>query len=399
MEKYEINRNDNIKMITWLVGLYFLLTPLDFLPVFSGVSLSKIIILIPVCGWMLYVSQIKVQFDQLVIMPLLYIIVIMVSFFYSYEGADTMQRIITISMNIGIILLLSMVSYNLREINLLTKAIVYSGWLTLVLMTFYSQVDVFGGLRLTVVVNDVYQDPNYLTGFLIFPSLYYYYDLIEGKKKLALIKMSVFLVFILLTGSRGGLIALTGAILFLTFIWSISKGFKISSVVKILSGLLLCIVVFVIAMNVLPEDIVNRYNVRTVVESGGTGRTAIWAMAIDNYSNFSILNKLVGGGAGTITHFTGGIVAHNLWLESLIEVGAVGTCIFILFYYVYLKKAYAMKEYVVAASFLGYIIMSMSMSLFSFKPIWNIMLLILILRNSKNQVYHSEIYNEKDQLI
>lgn len=398
MEKSNRNQNDAIKMITWLVGLYLLLTPLDFLPVISGVSLSKILIFIPVCGWILYVTRTKVQFDQLFFAPLVYVIIVMISFFYSYDAADTMQRIVTISMNIGAILVLSMVSYNLREIHVLIKAVVFSGWLTLILMTFYSQVDLFGGLRLTVVVNGVYQDPNYLTGFLIFPSLYYYYDLIENKKKLSLIKMCVFLIFILLTGSRGGLLALVGATLLLTVTWIVDKGFRMSSVVKIFSVLLLFIAVIAVAVNVLPEEIVNRYNVTTVVESGGTGRFAIWTMAIENFSNFSIFNKLFGCGAGTIAYFTGGIVAHNLWLESLLEIGALGTLVLFIFYYVYLNKAYAMKEYVVAASFFGYIIMSMSMSLFSFKPIWNIMLLILILRNSKNQLRYSERDSDKQSI-
>jgi O-antigen ligase len=287
-------------------------------------------------------------------------------------------------MNIGALLVLSMVTYCQKEINLLKKAVVYSGWLTLLLMIFYAQVDIFSGFRLTVVVNGVYQDPNYLIGFVIFPTLYYYYDFLENRKKMSLFKMLIFMVFILLTGSRGGLLAMGSAILLLTLAWIIEKGIKSSAVLKISGVLILLTAAFFVALQVLPQEIVSRFTIASVLESGGSGRTTIWAMAIDAYKDFSIFHKLFGYGAGTITYFTDGIVAHNLWLESLLEIGVIGTLIFIIFYLTYFKKAVDMKDYVVLASFFGYIVMSMSLSLYSFKPIWNIMLLILILKNRQS---------------
>ena len=384
MESFDTIQNNRVKMITWLVAFYLLLTPLDFLPIVAGASLSKILILIPVCGWLLYLTSIKIRFDRYLVVPVIYVIIILTSSFYSYDASATIQRIVTICMNIAAILVLSTVNYDANEINILKKAIVYSGWFTLVLMIFYAKTDLVGGLRLTVAVNGVYQDPNYLTGFLIFPILFYYFDLISNKKKLSLIKMSVFIIFILLTGSRGGLLALIGALLFLTLIWSMRDGFSLKTFAKIVSVILGLILLFVVTLNFLPEEIVNRYNLASVIASGGTGRTDIWVEVKDQYSDFSLINKLFGGGAGTVKFFTDGEVAHNLWLESFIEVGVVGSVVFIVFYYIFFKKAYQMKEYVVVSSLFGYIVMSLSLSLYSYKPIWNIMLLILILKNSED---------------
>lgn len=395
METFETSQNEKVKLITWLTAFYLLLTPLDFLPVITGVSLSKILILIPVCSWLLYIRQVKIRFDRFLVIPVIYIIIIMISSFYSYDVSATMQRIITIGMNISVILALSMVNYELKEINILKKAIVYSGWFTLALMIFYGNTDLVGGLRLTVVVNGMLQDPNYLTGFLIFPILFYYNDFIRNKKKMSLIKISIFIIYILLTGSRGGLLALMGAMLFLTITCSMRNGFKLTSLLKILSVIFVFYMFFVIAMNILPDEIVKRYNIASVIESGGTGRIDIWLIVEDQYSNFSIANKLFGGGAGTVRYFAGGKVAHNLWLESLVEVGVVGSFIFFILYYIFLKKAYKMKEYVVTASFLGYILMSLSLSLYSYKPIWNIMLLVLILRSYENQLLHNPIVFKK----
>lgn len=384
MESFDTIQNNRVKMITWLVAFYLLLTPLDFLPIVLGASFSKIMILIPICCWLLYLTSIKICFDKYLVVPVLYVIIVMISSFYSYDASVTIQRIVTICLNIAAILVLSTISYDLSEINILKKAVVYSGWFTLVLMIFYAKTDLVGGLRLTVAVNGVHQDPNYLTGYLIFPILFYYFDFISNKKKLSLIKTSIFIIFILLTGSRGGLLALVGALLFLTFIWSMRNGFSLNSFIKIISVVCGFILFFLIALNFLPEEIVMRYNLASVIASGGTGRTEIWNVVRDQYSNFSILNKLFGGGAGTVKIFTGGEVAHNLWLESLIEIGLVGSVVFIVFYFIFLKKAYRMKEYVVTASLFGYILMSLSLSLYSYKPIWNIMLLILILKNSES---------------
>ena len=188
-------QKQKIKKGTWLLAIYLLFAPLDFLPIIEGISFSKILILLPIAGNIIYLNNYKIYMDKFFVIPILYIMVSMFSVFYSVNVSDTTERIITLFLNIGTTLFLSLRSYNAKEIYLLKKFIVYSGWLTLLLMVIYSDTNIMEG-RLTIVVNGHHQDPNYLTGFLIFAVIYYFDDFMQLKKKNSAAKVIIFLVFI-----------------------------------------------------------------------------------------------------------------------------------------------------------------------------------------------------------
>ncbi len=377
---------EKINLRTWVVAFYLLLAPLDFLPVMPGVSITRILIFIPISACLLHYKYMKIRSDIFFFFPVLYGTITMITMLYSYDISVTTQRTISIGLNIAVILIISMLSYNRNEIRIIKKAIVYSGWLTLILMVFYWDGNIMGG-RITVVINGVYQDPNYLTGFLIFSILYYYDEFMQNRSKKSIVKMSFFLVSVLLTGSRGGLLAILGSALFYSLIWMKTKRFKFSSIVKIISFIFIMGILFNAVLDKLPDKVSQRYVTSFTLADGGAGRSNIWESTLYNYRSSPIFNKIFGYGAGTIRYFNyKGAVAHNIWIESLIEIGLMGTFIFFMFYFIYLKKAYKMKEYVVATSFMGYIIMGLSMSLYSYKPIWNILLLIIILKNSRYKI-------------
>lgn len=376
---------EKIEIITWFLAFYLVLASLDFLPVIPGVSLSRILVIIPIGVCLLYLTHMKLCLDRFFFIAFFYLIIITLSIFYSYDTSATGQRIVTLGMNIGAILVLSMLRYNNKEINTIKKAMVLSGWFTVLLMIIYSETSLLGG-RMTIVINGVHQDPNYLIGFLIFSIIYYYDDFLEKREIKSIINIVIFMVFVILTGSRGGLLAIIGSILFYNFIWMKAKGFNIKALSKIITIIIIWGILFYAALDMLPESIGLRYDPSFTYTDGGAGRGDIWSNIIYCYNSAPVFHKLFGWGAGTIRHFNYGRVAHNIWLESLIEIGIIGSLIFFVFYYINLKKAYVMKEFVVAATFIGYIIMGISMSLYSYKPIWNIILLITILKNREREL-------------
>ena len=231
MKAVEYTIEKKVKAITWLLAFYFLLAPLDFLQVVPGESISKLLVMLPLGASIFYIKNMKVRIDRFYILLILFIMMIIISMFYSYDQSATVQRTISVTLNIAVILILSMINYNKYEIKILKRAMVLSGWLTIFLMIIYSH-DVYG--RLTVVVNGAYQDPNYLTGFLIFSIVYYIDEFISKKKLTSLIKTTIFLTFVLLTGSRGGTIAILGSLLFYIFAWMKSKRVKSTSFVVII---------------------------------------------------------------------------------------------------------------------------------------------------------------------
>lgn len=375
-------QGQKINIGTWFLGIYLIFAPLDFLPIIEGLSFSKLLISLPIAGNIIYLKNYKIHMDKFLIIPILYIMASMLSIFYSVNVSDTTDRIITLSLNIGTALFLSLRSYNAKEILFLKKSIVYSGWVTLFLALIYSDTNIMSG-RLTIIVNGYYQDPNYLTGFLIFAITYYFDDYMQLERKNSVAKMIIFLVFILLTGSRGGLLAVIGTIIFHSITLSTNKRHKLLAIVKIIAVIVFLGVLYGLIINVLPENIASRYTYESIIGSGGTGRVRfeIWRIILYRYNILPVFNKVFGNGAGTVRYFAFDQVAHNIWIENLIEIGLFGTFIFFIYYYVYVMKSIKDKEYVVASSFIGYIIMGMSMSLYSYKPIWNVLLLILIIKN------------------
>lgn len=383
LNRINIDKNFKIHISTWLIALYLFCAPLDFIQVIPGVSLMRFLILLPLAGCFLRIKGMRFYLDRYFVILLLYVFMLIVTILYSYDSSNTIQRTISVGQNIAVILVLSMLSYNKKEIITIKKAMVYSGWLTLILMYFYSDTSLMGG-RMTIAVNGAFQDPNYLCGFLIFSIVYYYEEFIQKKNKMSFVKMCVFLVFVLLTGSRGGLLAIFGSILFYTFIWMKDKSFKLSSILKLFSLIFLISIFFNITIDLLPESVGERYDTSFTVNDGGASRFGIWESSLNNYEHLPVFYQLFGTGAGTIGHiFIHGGVSHNIWIESLIEIGIIGTGVLFTLYFLYFIKVYKLKEFVVSSSFIGYMVMAMSLSLYSYKPIWNILLIIMILKNNR----------------
>lgn|GEM_PF-3059315 len=371
-----------ISIRTWLLSLYLFFAPLDFLPVIPGVSMSRFLIALPLAGALITVRQLKMRTDRFLIIPILYVMIIVVTGYYSFDIKMTFERIFAVGTNVAVILILAMFHYSEKEIYIIKKVMALSGWLVLLLMAFYSDSSLLNG-RVIVIINGVFQDPNYLTGFLIFPVIYYLDEFLKSKKIFSLVKLGILFTLILLTGSRGGLIAILGAITFYCMVWFKANRFKLSAICIFLGFISALGALIYYAMNFLPESVAERYALAYTLEDGAAGRSSIWRTLLYNFEQMTGFHKMFGWGAGTITHFTfNGNVAHNVWLEAMVEIGIFGLLILIAFYFVFFIKAVQIKEYAVSAVFVGYMIMTMSLSLYSYKPIWNIILLILILKNN-----------------
>ena len=169
--------------------------------------------------------------------------------------------------------------------------------------------------------------------------------------------------------------------------WIKNENYKVTSLSKTIIAIIIISIAFNIASIMFPSSITERYDIAYTIDDGGSSRWYIWESVLQNYSNSTLFNQMIGTGAGTIRHHNHhNAVAHNIIIESLVEIGIVGTFILLIFYIAFFKKALKMKEYVVASSFLGYMIMTMSLSLYSYKPIWNIILLIILLINREYAV-------------
>ena len=79
--------------------------------------------------------------------------------------------------------------------------------------------------------------------------------------------------------------------------------------------------------------------------------------------------------------------------------GIVGEIIFVIMIYRYVRAALKSKDAFLIGSYTGFLIMMMSLSLISYKPIWNCMMMIMIVtRNNEMTVRDNmdlELFNSR----
>jgi len=371
----------NFKVSTHFLAIYIILAPLDFLPLFPGVSFQRVLALLPILGSLFYISSMKIYIDRFFLLPILYTTFLVVTTFYSVNYEATQLRILTTGTNIFLILLLGSLEYSSNEIDYLKKMFVLSGWVALLLILYSTR-----GLvtdRITVTLGGAQEDHNNLVGYFIFTIIHSIEQYINKKKLRHLGIIFIFLVVVIVTGSRGGLLAVLGASASYMIFWAVQHQLKFSVILKTIVLFLLILGIIVLIVNFLPLEMRERFIFdEGQFLQGGETRFEIWNSIIDSFVNAPILNQIFGYGAGTVREFSlDRQVGHNIWFDALIETGIFGIILLFIVYISFYKKVSSLKSYIVASTFIGYMLMAMSLSLYRFRPIWNILLLIIILKN------------------
>lgn len=359
-----------------LLAVYLFFVPLDFFPLLPGVSVSKFMVFLPLLGVIIEFHRFNFRYlNKCVLWLLAYLFLNAVSIMYSTAMAESISRTVTLTLNIGVILIMAAGQYSRDEIVYLLKKYALSGWLLLIL-TF---LNINLGSRLTVMINGIEQDPNYLCGYFIFPLNYYLYQYIKTGRKGNIAAAFCMIIAPILTGSRGGLIALICSIFIMLLANGIiKKMYKVHTFIKVFITAALLIALLGILWQFVPYTIKIRYTPDFTIHDGGAGRFKIWESLLQSYKNGSAFNHLFGFGSATVRQYTcTGHVAHNLFLEALTELGILGLITLTSMYIYYLKAAYRQSK-ILFASFAGYLVMCLSMSLYSYKPIWNVILLTIL---------------------
>lgn len=374
---------EKLSPVAIFTGLYFALMATDCFSVAGIGSLLRIIAVIPLVLLVFEYKSLKIRINPAIALQLLFLIAAIVSVLYTADMALTKKGVVTLFLNLTLVLCLgSMKSYSEKEVRFLEKSLLIGSWLTAVLMLIFSGIS---DGRLTLKMGEYAQDANYINGYLLFAFAYHLDKFLKNGRIWHLAGVAFLLTLVLMTGSRGALLAF--GLLALVRLWAYIRNNRgnLKKWLYLLVVLVFAVILLDAALMILPDEVSSRFDWGYMTSAKGTtGRIGTWKNLLQHYSNDDMGHILFGHGYGSTRAINtyNGNVAHNLYIDNLISLGMSGCILQILIQFSYGVMLNRRKDKYYIYVLAGLIGMCMSLSLTSYRPMWNLMLIALILHNS-----------------
>lgn len=385
MGKYIREKKKSAYQITSVfLGLYFITLPFDFIRIGDMGSICKLLAIAPMLCLLLHLQKTsKLKLNMLFVWLTLFLGAACLSYTYTISEEKTLAHITSLLLNVLMILAMStLVGFSEKEIRFLKTCLVIGSWVAVVFVLFFG-ITPYG--RATIAVGEYEQDQNYLCGYMFFAFIYHFERFIDGKKPGHLLLAIGIMSAVIMTGSRGALLAFFVCII--VEIFAVSKknhhAFRTMTISMLGLAVLYLLIVYLVIPN-LDSTIAERFSLEYLAEEGTTGRIEIWDHLMKKFQESSLLRKLFGNGYGTTTlvNERNHKVAHNLYIDTLTTLGVVGVVYLLGIQITTIRTAYKNKEMLLLCTMIGFIIMCMSMSLVSYKPMWATIMMIMITNNN-----------------
>ena len=370
--------NEPIRPVVYGFALYFLVAGMDSFRIGNFGSILKIVAFIPMMFAFFDLMRLRVRFSTPLLFQIFYWLLAVISIFYTFNTGITQTWAIRLTLNLALVVLLGMgEQYNQRELQFLKKSLSAGGWCTIIMMLIFSDISVGG--RLTLLLGDYKQDQNYINGYFMYTFSYHSNQLFQNRKKVHIIPVVFIFLIVLLTGSRGALLAYILVIfahVCISFTHTKHKFRNISLVLLLTVALYFS---FVLILPQIGNSVTERFSWEYISEGGTSGRTSIWLFLFQHLSQDNIPRLMFGHGYGStsVINTLTFAVAHNVYLDDLVGLGIIGLIFQIVIQVSIIRILSKYRQYSLLCAYFGMIGMSMSLSLVAYKPIWNIMILAL----------------------
>ena len=242
------------------------------------------------------------------------------------------------------------------------------------------------GSRTSMIIMGTATDPNEFASIFIVPMALSMYRILYLKKSIKKF-MYIFLILvsaycILLSGSRGALIAAIVSVIVTYF-----KNRSINIKTVLLTCIIILLIYFVLIeliFPLIPEDVLSRMTLQTLLEDGGSGRSEIWSEALYKVWHGSLFRMIFGYGQyGLTADFTQ--TMHNQFLQHLTNYGLIGLFLYCL---LLMKTFFVINRrcprYI--GAFLGIIVMSMTITMsIAYKLLWIILLIPVLFECKRSE--------------
>lgn len=369
--------------VRWL-GIYFACLILGAMNIGAFGSMLKVLATVPVGIWL--IQRHRIASNRLLLWAACFVFCCGVSYVWTIVPAESLSRSGTQILYLCILAAVSGYSYSSDDLAFLRNCLIWSSRFTAIIVLLSSSY-LEGRIYLNGLVRE---DPNYLCAYFLFgiaEALDVALDSKILKKELfAAVELIVYVYIIIGSGSRGGLLAvlMCASLVFLLY----GKGKQRAKTIakKLVVVIAVCGAV-VVASAFISGDILQRFSLETLRESNGTGRFGLWRDALSAFSNSGLLRQLFGYGTASaraitwIFPFERHNVFHNIFIEVLLELGVIGLIAYVLHIFSMVSFTLKRKDYFAFSIIIGMIGLSLSTSIYAFKPYWNIAMYIFCIRN------------------
>ena len=233
------------------------------------------------------------------------------------------------------------------------------------------------GSRTSMIIMGTATDPNEFASVFIVPSSLLLLNILnkKGPRVLQIVIMMTALYCVLMSGSRGALIA-TAIAMLVTLIHSGTVNIK-SLLIIVASIVFVLFISFQYIIPLIPSDVLTRMSLEALLKDGGSGRGDLWTDSIRKIWNGSIFRMLFGYGQYGLTVGTKGVsqTMHNQFIQQLSNYGMVGLLLYvILIYKSYKSIRLNCPRY--KGAFVGMTFMSLTITMsVAYKILWILLLM------------------------
>ena len=274
--------------------IYLICLPLNAMNIGTFGSALKVIALLP-----LFFSfyGMSIRYNDLLKVQGVFTLFAALSLVWTFSFDVSIGRVISYVELLALLFTGSNFEYTEFEIKKVKMALAWSSRLTAIVMLRYA-VYVNGRLRLMGAIKE---DPNYLCAYFAFGVIFALQKVVDKKenwnKITGLLELIFYFYLILVSGSRGGLIAIVAGIAAYMLVSFGKQDIKKS--IGIVAICVFILIAFTKLIDYLPPTLQARFTIADVTRDGGSGRGEIWANGWNLYSNASVFRWLFGFGTAT----------------------------------------------------------------------------------------------------
>ncbi len=384
ISKLTKKRKLSIPISVILLGIYFFALPLDVFSVLNMGTILKYYAIVVMAGIIFSKHKDNTgKIDYFSIATLAFLFLSLISILYSISFSKSESYFFSLFINfIFVITTYIFVKPKESDYKFLMLMLVLGNLLTVILTFVFA--DYSTANRLTITIGESSADQNYINGYMyvLFASFSYY--TIKSRRiyvKIICIAGQIGLfAFTILTGSRGGLFGAIAIILAALVYYILTKKHKIFYLIVLALSVVVLIFLLDLLLSVLPPEFTERFTAEYIYDTGTTNRFEIWDDLLDRFLNHnSFWGILFGVGTGcTVDYSSFSQVAHNIFIDVLVQNGVIGLFIYIVILAICLIYAYRSRNCILFSAFCGFLVFSMTVSIIVYKPMLNCMIMMLL---------------------